>query len=439
MYVSHLALNDYRSYREQVVELPASVVVLVGQNGRGKTNLVEALAYLSTFSSHRVSSSSALVRVAKEGEEQPGGAVVRARVQEAGRSSLLELEIARGRANRGRLNKSNVAPRELLGRLRTVVFAPEDLELLRGDPSTRRRFLDEIVTKLRPHFLGVRQDFDRVLRQRGATLKQLGRSGRGLSPEDEAILEVWDRQLAELSATIVIHRQAVVAALQPLVTQAYNEITTGDRDARISYRSHLAGRGSGHGSTPGDEEPQNASGETETPLSAGIEVVGGRIEGDAEAQIAALTEDYVVALRQIRDKELRRGVNLEGAHRDDLLVTLDGLPVKGYASHGELWSSALMLRLAELQLLRLDNDYPVLILDDVFAELDTSRRRGLLEEMAKVEQVIITVAVEGDIPENLNAHKIRVFRDEEGLSQTEVIPAKHGDPEVSEVGVETRD
>ena len=198
MYVSHLALNDFRSYREQVVELAPGIVVFQGQNGRGKTNLVEAIAYLSTFSSHRVSSSSNLVRVDRDGEKQPGGAVVRVRVQEENRSVLLELEIARGRANRARLNRANVAPREILGKLRTVVFAPEDLELLRGDPAVRRRFLDEIITKLRPHFLGVRQDFERVLRQRGAVLKQFGRSGYPLSPEDEGVLKVWDRQLAGL-------------------------------------------------------------------------------------------------------------------------------------------------------------------------------------------------------------------------------------------------
>ena len=239
MYVSHLALNDFRSYREQVVELAPGIVVFQGQNGRGKTNLVEAIAYLSTFSSHRVSSSSNLVRVDRDSEKQPGGAVVRVRVQEESRSVLLELEIARGRAIRARLNKANVAPREILGKLRTVVFAPEDLELLRGDPAVRRRFLDEIITKLRPHFLGVRQDFERVLRQRGAILKQFGRSGYPLSPEDEGVLEVWDRQLAGLSAQIVVNRLAVVQALQPLVANSYRQITDGDRLADVQYRTHL--------------------------------------------------------------------------------------------------------------------------------------------------------------------------------------------------------
>ena len=405
MYVSHLALNDFRSYREQVVELAPGIVVFQGQNGRGKTNLVEAIAYLSTFSSHRVSSSSNLVRVDRDGEKQPGGAVVRVRVQEENRSVLLELEIARGRANRARLNRANVAPREILGKLRTVVFAPEDLELLRGDPAVRRRFLDEIITKLRPHFLGVRQDFERVLRQRGAVLKQFGRSGYPLSPEDEGVLEVWDRQLAGLSAQIVVNRLAVVQALQPLVANSYRQITDGDRLADVQYRTHL--------------RTEQAA---DSPLTYGsLKVVEGRIEGNADEQVAELTLRYRERLAEIRSDELRRGINLEGAHRDDLAITLDGLPVRGFASHGEIWSSALMLRLAELELLRLDGDYPVLILDDVFAELDVSRRQGLLSQMKQVEQVLVTIAVEADVPQELHAQRISISRSGDGTSQVEVL------------------
>ena len=405
MYVSHLALNDFRSYREQVVELAPGIVVFQGQNGRGKTNLVEAIAYLSTFSSHRVSSSSNLVRVDRDGEKQPGGAVVRVRVQEENRSVLLELEIARGRANRARLNRANVAPREILGKLRTVVFAPEDLELLRGDPAVRRRFLDEIITKLRPHFLGVRQDFERVLRQRGAVLKQFGRSGYPLSPEDEGVLEVWDRQLAGLSAQIVVNRLAVVQALQPLVANSYRQITDGDRLADVQYRTHL--------------RTEQAA---DSPLTYGsLKVVEGRIEGNADEEVAELTVRYRTRLAEIRSDELRRGINLEGAHRDDLAITLDGLPVRGFASHGEIWSSALMLRLAELELLRLDGDYPVLILDDVFAELDVSRRQGLLSQMKQVEQVLVTVAVEADVPQELHAQRISISRSGDGTSQVEVL------------------
>lgn len=413
MYVSHLALNDYRSYKSQVLELPPSAVVFEGGNGRGKTNLVEALAYLATFSSHRVSSSTPLVRVAKDGE-QPGGAVVRARVQRGGRSTLLELEIARGRANRGRVNKANVAPRELLGHLRTVVFAPEDLELLRGDPATRRRFLDETVTKLKPHYLGVRQDFERVLRQRGAALKQMGRPGRHFGPDEEALLGVWDQSLAELSATISIHRRAVVEALRPLIAKAYDGITEADRKADIVYESHLSSKG------------------FDVPPLVDIRVENGRFVGDGGQDAKVLADIYVQALQSQRQAELRRGVNLEGAQRDDLLVSLDGLPVKGFASHGEMWSSALMLRLGELELLKLDDDSPVLVLDDVFAELDSSRRSGLLDQIADVEQVLVTVAVGTDVPEELHATRFRVFRDEDGFSQVSLIP----DPASEAVGGE---
>ncbi len=398
MHVSHLALTDYRSYRQEVVELPASVVVLEGANGRGKTNFVEALAYLSTFSSHRVSSSASLVRVPRSGEDPPGGAVIRARVGSGGRSTLLELEIARGRANRARLNRAAVAPRDLLGHLRTVVFAPEDLELLRGDPASRRRFMDETITKAKPHYLAVRQDLDRVLRQRAATLKQLGRN-RSVTSEEEAMLEVWDRQLAELSAVVHVHRAALVAALKPLVEKAYAALTGDDRMAGIAYQPHLPGLAA-------------------TDLGD-LRFEEGRVVGSADEAFPGLVSEYLAALRELRPAELRRGVNLEGAHRDELLVSLDGLPVKGYASHGELWSAALMLRLGELELLRLDGEYPVLVLDDVFAELDVSRRQGLIAQIADVEQVFVTVAVAEDVPPELGGERFRVFRGEDGLSRVE--------------------
>lgn len=269
----------------------------------------------------------------------------------------------------------------------------------------RRRFLDEIITKLRPHFLGVRQDFERVLRQRGAVLKQFGRSGYPLSPEDEGVLEVWDRQLAGLSAQIVVNRLAVVQALQPLVANSYRQITDGDRLADVQYRTHL--------------RTEQAA---DSPLTYGsLKVVEGRIEGNADEQVAELTLRYRERLAEIRSDELRRGINLEGAHRDDLAITLDGLPVRGFASHGEIWSSALMLRLAELELLRLDGDYPVLILDDVFAELDVSRRQGLLSQMKQVEQVLVTVAVEADVPQELHAQRISISRSGDGTSQVEVL------------------
>ena len=392
MRVSNLALTDYRSYKKVVVEFPAGTVVLLGPNGRGKTNMVESIAYLSTFSSHRSHSIGNLVRVAREGQTQPGGAVIRARVEAGGRTHSIDLEIARGRPNRARLNRAKVAPRDVLGTLRTVVFAPEDLGLLRGGPEERRTFLDQIVLKLKPHHLSTLQNFGRVSRQRAAQLKTMMRADPAFGAE---MMAIWDDQLAELSATIAVHRLAVVEALQPLVRQAYRDLTRGDREAEIEYSSNV---------------------EVEADLGD-FRVEDGRMTGDPSAAIGVLRQAYLEQMDSRRGQEMARGINLVGAHRDDLLVTLDRLPVRGFASHGELWSSALMLRLAEMELLKLDGDYPVLILDDVFAELDVSRRDGLLRCMDRAEQVFITAAAETDIPSEIEARTLLVSRDDQGLSQ----------------------
>lgn len=416
MRVSHLALNDYRSYRGLVVEFPSGVTALLGRNGRGKTNIVEAIDYLSTFSSHRGASSANLVRVGDGGDQSPGGAVIRARVEDGARSNLLELEIARGRANRARLNRAKVNPRELLGSLRTVVFAPEDLRLLRSEPAGRRDFLDSISVKLKPHFLGILQDFTKVSRQRAAVLKQMQKSGfyqgqsAGQIPGDYSDpLHVWDQQMAELSASIVVHRMAVVDALIPLVAASYADLTDDDRQATVEYLSHGE-----LFSSPDVLNDQSAPDETPN-----FHVVDGRFEGDPTPSIHRLRQTYLDELANRRGSEIVRGVNLVGAHRDDLLFSLDSLPVRGFASHGEMWTSALTLRLAEMELLRRAGDYPVLILDDVFAELDESRRAGLIKRMLPVEQVIVTVAAESDLPVELEATIFRVSRDAEGLSQVE--------------------
>ena len=392
MRVSNLALTDYRSWEKVVVEFPAGTVVLLGPNGRGKTNMVESIAYLSTFSSHRSHSIGNLVRVARDGQDQPGGAVIRARIEAGGRSHLVDLEIARGRPNRARLNRAKVAPRDVLGTLRTVVFAPEDLGLLRGGPEERRAFLDQIVLKLKPHYLSTLQSFGRVSRQRAAQLKAM--SGPAGAFGDD-MLAVWDEQLAELSATIAAHRMAAVKALQPLVRQSYRDLTGGDREAEIEYSSKV-----GVDADLGD-----------------FLIEDGRMLGDPEPGIALLRQAYLEQMESRRGQEMARGINLVGAHRDDMAVTLDSLPVRGFASHGELWSSALMLRLAEMELLKLDGDYPVLILDDVFAELDLSRRAGLLDCMSRADQVLITAAAASDIPDELEARTYIVSRDEQGLSQ----------------------
>lgn len=405
LWVSNLALTDYRSYREALVEFPAGVVVLQGANGRGKTNLVEAIAYLSTFSSHRSHSSKNLVRIPKGKETQPGGAVVRTRANTEGRSHLLELEIARGRANRARLNRSKVSPRDILGIIRVVVFAPEDLELLRGGPEGRRTFVDEVVLKLKPHHLSVLQEFGKVSRQRAAHLKEMGGRYRHRPPDPyddfgsggsaaASMTEIWDEQLAFLSATIMVHRLAVIEAMHPLVQDSYNALTGADRKAEIEYVSDLGN----------------------VPDLGDFRVVAGRFEGDPAPAIDEARRLYLEQMIERREQEKARGINLSGSHRDDILVSLDGLPVRGFASHGEIWSSALMLRLSEMELLRLDGDYPVLVLDDVFAELDESRREGLLACIDPVEQVFVTVAVENDLPEGIEASVFDVVRDQDGWS-----------------------
>lgn len=443
MHVTDLALVDFRSYRNAVVALPAGVVVFEGKNGRGKTNLAESIAFLSAFSSHRVSSTTPLVRV-DEGAppaDRPAGAVIRARVQRGARSHLLELELARGRANRARLNKAKVAPRDLMGVLRTVVFAPEDLAVLRGDPGGRRKFLDETATKLKPHYLGITQEYDKVSRQRAATLKQFGaqvRAGRPLSVEQETILEVWDRKLADLTAEVVVNRLAVVDAMEPLATDIYNQITEDDRLAHLAYRTTLFSEDGETGVDAPDPATRIRVENGVMKEGATLEEAADRADGDTPNGSMAdarkfIADNFLAQVRARRPDELRRGVNLVGAHRDELDVSLDGLPVKGYASHGELWSAALMLRLAELEILREDDQAPVLILDDVFAELDTTRRQRLADLVENVQQVIITTAVAADLPRELAGTHFRVWRDEDGWSQVEQAEADSG----ADSGLET--
>lgn len=382
-----------------MVELGPGVTVLQGRNGRGKTNFVEAIAYLGTFSSHRGGSSANLVRIAPEGEEQSGGAVIRARIECEGRSDLVELEIARGRANRARLNRAKVSPRDVLGTLRAVVFAPEDLDLLRGDPAGRRSFLDQTAVKLKPHHLGTLQDFQKVSRQRAAALKQLQKA-RATASEEAVVLEVWDEQIAELSAVIVAHRLAVVEAMRPQMEYAYAKLTDEDRVANLAYSSRL-----------------NRDSSTVGLDLDSFRVEGGRFSGDPSLVVSRLNAAYRQEAIRRREVEIVRGVNLIGAHRDDLEMTLDSLPVKGFASHGETWSMALTLRLAEAEILRRDEDYPVLILDDVFAELDLDRRSGLIECIMRADQAIITVAVPEDVPGELDARVLEVSRGDDGSTE----------------------
>ncbi len=373
MYVEHLSLADFRSYLSLELPLVAGVTALVGPNGQGKTNLVEAIGYVATLGSHRVSTDAPLVR---HGAER---AVIRASVRRDDRSTLVELEINPGRANRARLNRAPVPrPREVLGVLRTVAFAPEDLALVKGDPAERRRFLDELLVARQPRFAAVRSDVDRILKQRNALLKSAGPAMRrrggdpGGSALDLSTLDVWDAHLARVGAELVGARLDLVEALGPLVDTAYAAVSGGPSGAVVGYASSLGP----------DAEPARSR------------------EQLAAQLLAALTES--------RRAELERGVTLVGPHRDDLVLRLGPLPAKGYASHGESWSYALALRLASYELLRADGGEPVLILDDVFAELDAGRRDRLAELVAPAEQVLVTAAVAQDVPTGLDGDRVEV-------------------------------
>ncbi|MFI0816999.1 DNA replication/repair protein RecF [Streptomyces sp. NPDC021098] len=362
MHVTHLSLADFRSYARAEVALEPGVTAFVGPNGQGKTNLVEAVGYLATLGSHRVSSDAPLVRMGAE------RAVVRAAVVQGDRQQLVELELNPGKANRARINRSSqVRPRDVLGILRTVLFAPEDLALVKGDPGERRRFLDDLITARAPRMAGIRSDYDRVLKQRNSLLKTAAmarRHGSRSGGGDAALatLDVWDQHLARTGAELLAQRFDLISVLQPLADKAYEQLAPGGGPVLPEYRG--------------------SAGEDLT-------AAGSREE---------LYERLIAALAEARKQEIERGVTLVGPHRDDLVLKLGRLPAKGYASHGESWSYALALRLASYDLLRAEGAEPVLVLDDVFAELDSRRRERLAELVAPGEQVLVTAAVEEDVP-----------------------------------------
>ncbi len=374
MHVSHLTLHDFRSYGDLDVALEPGATAFIGRNGQGKTNLVEAIDYLSRLSSHRVASDAPLVRAGTD------HALIRAAVVRDGRTAVLEVELNPGRANRARVNRSPLArPRELIGLVRTVVFAPDDLTLVKGDPSDRRRFLDDLLILRVPRLAGVRADYDRVLKQRNSLLKTAGLARGGARETALSTLEVWDLQLAQVGAELLAARLRLVDDLRPYVGKAYEAVARGASrdDAEIDYRPSFA-----LDSEPADQGPAGSR-----PVARSA----------PELEAALLAE-----LERRRKDELDRGISLVGPHRDELVLTLGNgdlrLPVKGYASHGESWSFALAMRLASYDLLRADGDDPILVLDDVFAELDSQRRAQLADLVAGAEQVLVTAAVAADVP-----------------------------------------
>lgn len=405
MYVSHLSLTDFRSYRQVDLTFEPGITALVGPNGQGKTNLVEAIGYVSTFSSHRVPTDAPLVRAGAP------AAVVRSRIvraQDDGseRALVIDIQLGSGRSNRVKLNGAPSRARDVVGALRSVLFAPEDLALVKGDPDGRRRFLDELAVQVTPRLAGVFSEYDRVVRQRTALLKSAAGFRGSRSNLDLSTLDVWDAKLAELGAQVIVARQAVIAALDPYVGDAYERVSEGQGAARVGYRSSLA-------AALADDE-------------------GGGGPGPHEgATPQAVEEQMLAALARVRPKELERGVCLVGPHRDDLTLTLGDLPAKGYASHGESWSFALALRLASYDLLThgprpgTDGEVaglwvadsgpdgePVLMLDDVFAELDARRRERLAEMVAGARQVFVTAAVPGDVPVRLAGARYDVLASE---------------------------
>lgn len=367
MHIRRVELTDFRSYERVAVDFDPGVAVLVGQNGMGKTNLIEALGYVATLDSHRVATDAPLVRAGAT------SAVIRCEIVHDGRELLVELEIVPGKANRARLNRSNVRrSREVLGALRMVLFAPEDLELVRGDPAERRRYLDDLLVARLPRFAGVRADYDRVVKQRNALLRTayLTRKVGGTRGQDLSTLAVWDQHLAHHGAELLAGRLELAAALGPHLTKAYDAVAAGRTTATIAYASRL-------GASLVPDRPQ-------------------------------LEQALLASLAERRQNEVERGVTLVGPHRDDLSLTLGELPTKGYASHGESWSFALALRLAAYELLRTDGIEPVLVLDDVFAELDSGRRERLAALVSDATQLLVTCAVPEDVPTTLRGARYDV-------------------------------
>src|ERR1700744_3220722 len=389
MHLTRLALTDFRSYLDVNVPLAPGVTIFSGPNGEGKTNLVEAVGYAATLASHRSAQDAPLIRA---GAEQ---AIIRAAISTSPSDALVEIELNAGRANRVRLNRTPLSrPRDVLGVLRTVLFAPEDLALVKGAPGDRRRFLDDLLVAMAPRYAAVRADYDRVLKQRTALLKSAGPKGgpKGNRESREAVtatLDVWDAHLARTGAELLVAREHLVTALRPHGEKSYAAVAGDGRGpAAIEYKRSFEGQ-------PPDQATTGQAAKDEAGTTHGERV---------RAAEQALRE----ALLEVRASELDRGVCLAGPHRDELELSVRGLPARGYASHGESWSLALALRLASFDLLRAGREDPVLILDDVFAELDTGRRDRLAALVAAAEQVLVTAAVPEDIPSLLTGAHFRL-------------------------------
>mgnify|MGYP003341172624 FL=1 len=366
MRVTSLAAVDFRSYSFVEINLNKGITTFIGSNGQGKTNLVEAISYCSTLSSHRVSQDLPLIKL-----NQPRS-IIRTGIKFGERTNWVEIEIWPNKSNKAKLNGSECKKvKEVLGILQTVTFSPEDLKLVKGDPSDKRYFLDDLLVQKSPVFAGIKSDYDRVLKQRNALLKSSYSARKNNLDSVLTTLDIWNEQLINLGSQIILQRHQLINELLPYVSKAYAEIAPSSKPLNIAYLPNVASEN-------------------------------------------MVLEDLKVAmdekLKEKQNDELDRGITLVGPHRDDAEITIGELPAKGYASHGETWSVALALKLASFDLLKANSKAgdPVLILDDVFAELDSSRRNQLTSRVKSVEQVLITAAVEEDVPKDLGGVKLFV-------------------------------
>jgi len=366
VWVEHIHLTDVRSYAQAQVDLSPGITTFIGRNGQGKTNVVEALGYLATLSSHRVSSDQPMIR---RGAQH---ALIRARIVDQDRRTTIDLAISQDQPKKARINQSPVPRvRDILGIVHTVLFAPEDLAIVKGDPGDRRTFIDDFLIQYRPAYAGIRADYDRVLKQRNALLKSARSASRSSAGRESVLstLEVWNEQLADIGSQVIHERCVALQRLSPFFISRYADIADG-AEARIRYVS--------------------------------------RIHDDVTADRDTWRAAFHAAAADRAAEEIDRGITLIGPQRDDILIELHDFPAKGYASHGESWSLALALRLACADVFNADNRSPVLILDDVFAELDSKRREHLANAIHDHEQVLITAAVLEDVPELLQGDRIAV-------------------------------
>ena len=381
MRVSHLSLGDFRNYSSAELSLEPGANLLLGRNGQGKTNLVEAIGYFASLRSHRASGDSPMIRSGAD------AAIMRMKVEAAERDVLLEMQLNRDRPNRAQVNRNVVRSREVTRWFSAVSFVPEDLTIVRGEPSGRRRFLDDALVARLPVAAGALADYERVVRQRTSLLKSARGSGnRGAAP---ATLEIWDDQLVEYGTQIMLARRELARDLIGPLRTGYAALVEQDHAPGLALNESVLQLGDSH---------SDVSRETSSPSEL------------ADVSRETLADQYREALERVRARELERGVTLVGPHRDDLLLSLNALPVKGYASHGESWSFALSLKMALALVLRDESPAgdPVIILDDVFAELDAKRRKSLMSAVRGFEQVIVTAAVEGDVPDDVPWHRVHI-------------------------------